>query len=244
MSLWIGTSGFQYPEWKPAFYPADLPTKRMLPFYAQQFSTTEINYTFRRIPSESTLLNWKEATPATFKFSFKAPQRITHFARLRDCGPIFNDFINAISEMKTKLGPVLLQLPPNFQKDLARLGAFLEEVSSSVRIAFEFRHASWFDDEIFSILAQHKAALCVAESEDLATPPTSTTSFGYLRLRREDYTRKDIERWAEFIQGQSKWRETFIYFKHEEKALGPQFARQMIDSLEKKSAIAKRGMRS
>ena len=224
---WIGTSGFQYPEWKGKFYPEDLSAKRMLPFYAERFSSTEINYSFRRIPSEKTLSNWSAATPGEFKFSFKAPQRITHFAKLVDCGAVLKVFLEAIRKIGEKLGVVLFQLPPHFKKDAALLASFLDTAASRARAAFEFRHVSWFDEEIFSILREHNTALCIAENEDLQTPAVATADFGYLRLRREDYTAAQLKKWGKFIAEQKQWREQFIYFKHEERAVGPKFAHQM-----------------
>lgn len=231
MQAWVGTSGFQYPEWKGSFYPAELSAKKMLPYYAERFSTTEINYTFRRIPSKTTLANWESATPAHFKFAFKAPQRITHFARLKDCGETVRFFAHVISDLKKRLGPVLFQLPPKFPKDGHLLGTFLATLPSSIKTAFEFRDASWFDDEIFAILKHHNAALCIAETDTLMTPRIATANFGYLRLRREDLTRKQIKSWAEFVNAQTKWKETFVYFKHEDQGLGPKFASQMIQAL-------------
>lgn len=224
---WIGTSGFQYPEWKGKFYPDDLSAAKMLPFYGERFNSTEINYSFRRIPSEKALTTWSATTPEQFKFSFKAPQRITHFARLLDCTETLNYFVRALAPILPKLGVVLFQLPPQFQKDGPRLTAFLETVPPRLKVAFEFRHASWFDDEIFSTLRRHKTALCIAENEDLKTPPIATASFGYLRLRREDYTATHLKRWAKFIREQTQWRDTFIYFKHEVRAVGPEFGKQM-----------------
>lgn len=229
---WIGTSGFQYPEWKGKFYPSELSAPKMLPFYAERFSSTEINYSFRRIPSEKTLNAWSAATPTHFKFSFKAPQRITHFARLVDCADTLTLFVNALARIEPKLGAVLFQLPPQFKKDAARLAAFLDTLPPGLRAAFEFRHPSWFDDEIFNTLRRHKIALCIAENEELKTPPISTANFGYLRLRREDYTSAQLKEWAKFIGNQTHWRETFIYFKHEERAVGPGFAEMMRALLE------------
>lgn len=220
---WVGTSGFQYPEWKGKFYPNDLSAAKMLPCYADRFSTTEINYSFRRIPSESTISKWAGATPQQFKFSFKAPQRITHFAKLGNCQEILGVFVKAISLMNHKLGVVLFQLPPQFKKDAQRLSEFLPLLPNETRSAFEFRHESWFDDEVFEILKRFNVALCVAENEEFKVPPVSTSNFGYLRLRREDYTTTDLAKWADWISEQP-WKETFIYFKHEELAVGPRFA--------------------
>jgi uncharacterized protein YecE (DUF72 family) len=230
--IWTGTSGFQYPEWKGAFYPDDLPARRMLPFYAQRFSSTEINYSFRRIPSEKALLNWSALTPSEFRFSLKAPQKITHAARLRDCAEAVSFFARSVSNLSDKLGAILFQLPPDFTKDAARLSGFLKVVPSRIRPAFEFRHESWFNEEIFSILRDHNAALCLAENEELATPRVATANFGYLRQRREDYNAAALKSWTAFVLQQKKtWGDTNIYFKHEERGVGPKFASKMIAML-------------
>ncbi len=232
MKYWIGTSGFQYPEWKGKFYPEKIPLAKMLPYYAGEFSSTEVNYTFRRIPAEKTIVAWSQATPADFRFSFKAPQRITHFARLRGCLEQVDAFQRAISAADEKAGPVLFQLPPNFPKDIAVLQDFLAGLPRTMRAAFEFRHESWFDDSTFETLQAANAALCIAENEELATPPIATADFGYLRLRREDYTPAQIHHWSAWIEEQQPaWAETFVYFKHEEQAVGPGFARQMLKAV-------------
>ena len=234
MNLWVGTSGFQYPEWKGAFYPEKMPASKMLPFYAEHFATTEINYTFRRIPAEKTVVAWSDVTPEQFRFAFKAPQRVTHFAKLRDCAEVLRIFHNAIAVAGQKLGPVLFQLPPSFTKNVDVLRAFLADLPAGMRAAFEFRHNSWFDEVVFETLRAANAALCIAENEELATPPVVTADFGYLRLRREDYTTADIQRWAEFVASQKKqWAEAFTYFKHEETAVGPKFAQQFLSILSK-----------
>lgn len=176
MTHWIGTSGFQYPEWKGKFYPADLSAARMLPCYAAHFPTTEINYSFRRIPSSSTLEKWASATPAPFRFSLKAPQKITHFARLRDCADPANFFLTTVRALGPKLGCVLFQLPPALKADPSLLRDFLSSLHDPPRLAFEFRHPSWFTDETYRILHHARAALCVAESEDLCTPSEATAS--------------------------------------------------------------------
>jgi uncharacterized protein YecE (DUF72 family) len=228
MKLWIGTSGFQYPEWKGKFYPEALPASKMLAFYAERFPSTEINYTFRRIPAAKTILNWTSGTPARFRFSFKAPQRITHFSKLRGCQEVLEVFAKAISAADEKLGPVLFQLPPNFVKDVEVLRAFLADTPTGLRAAFEFRHESWFDDAVFQVLREANAAFCIAENEELATPVAATADFGYLRLRREDYTTAQIKKWAASIKDQQRtWSEAFVYFKHEERGVGPGFARKM-----------------
>ncbi len=233
MHIWAGTSGFQYAEWKGGFYPEKISAAKMLPYYAEHFPTTEINYSFRQIPSEKAISNWAAATPDRFRFSFKAPQKITHFARLRHCSETLKELHGAIKPLDEKLGVVLCQLPPNFQKDIDVLKAFLEEWPAGLRVAFEFRHASWFDDGVFALLKTHGAALCIAEDADLAAPQVATADFGYLRLRREDYTAKELASWAAWIHGQkSSWKDAFIYFKHEDTGTGPRWAAELTKALE------------
>jgi len=227
MNIWIGTSGFQYAEWKGTFYPEDLAASKMLPFYAERLATTEINYTFRRIPSATTIENWKKLTPEKFRFALKASQRITHFAKLRDCQDTLAYFFGIISQLGDRLGPVLFQLPPNFKKDADVLGSFLRELPA-MRAAFEFRHESWLDEEIFTLLRERNVALCLADTEKLAAPTVVTADYGYLRLRREDYTSDDVARCAQFVrENEANWQDAFIYFKHEEAGIGPKLAAQM-----------------
>jgi uncharacterized protein YecE (DUF72 family) len=231
MKFWIGTSGFQYTEWKGNFYPEDLPAAKMLLFYAERFSTTEVNYTFHRIPAVKTIENWKQLTPENFRFSLKAPQKITHWSKLRDCADTLDYFCRVVSGLGERLGPVLFQLPPTFKKDADVLSSFLRELPS-MRAAFEFRHESWFDDEIFDLLKKRNIPLCIADTDKLATPKEITADYGYLRLRREDYAKTDIERWAKFVREQkTKWRDIFVYFKHEEAGIGPKLAKQMMELL-------------
>lgn len=232
MKLWTGTSGFQYPEWKGKFYPEKMPASKMLAYYGERFSSTEVNYTFRQIPAEKTILKWCGETPERFKFSFKAPQRVTHFAKLRKCGEILHVFQNAIAPAGPKAGAVLFQLPPNFVKDVELLGTFLDEVPKKMRVAFEFRHESWFDDAVFDTLRKRNAALCVAENEELATPAVVTADFGCLRLRREDYTDAQIAKWADWIRQEgAAWSDAYVYFKHEEQCVGPAFAGKLLELL-------------
>ena len=200
----------------------------MLPFYAERLATTEINYTFHRIPAAKTIDNWKQLTPENFRFSLKAPQKITHFAKLRDCADTLRYFYDVVSALEAKLGPVLFQLPPNFKKDTFVLGDFVNGLPGGIRTAFEFRHESWFDEEVFDLLKATKTALCIADSEKLTAPKVSTANWGYLRLRREDYSKIDIEHWVEFVRAQHGWDDVFIYFKHEEAGIGPKLAAQMM----------------
>ena len=231
MSIWVGTSGFQYKEWKGIFYPEDLPASKMLSFYAERLFTTEINYTFHRIPSAKTIDGWYKGTPERFKFSLKAPQKVTHFAKLRNCGDTLRYFWQVVTDLEAKLGVVLFQLPSTLKKDVELLHAFLNDLPPTMRAAFEFRHESWLDDETFALLRARNAALCLAESEKLSTPAVATADFGYLRLRREDYQESDIARWAEVIRANNSWSEVFVYFKHEESGVGPRFAGQLLQLL-------------
>ena len=232
MNHWIGTSGFQYAEWKGTFYPEDLSTAKMLAFYAERFSTTEVNYTFRRIPSPKTIQNWWEGTPERFKFSLKAPQKVTHFAKLKNCDDTMRYFCQVITDLEAKLGPVLFQLPPNFKKDTAVLADFLACVPAGLRAAFEFRHPSWFDEEVFALLNGKNIALCIAESADLSAPVVATADYGYLRLRREDYAEADMARWADAIkEKEGVWPDVFVYLKHEESGMGPRLAKQLMELL-------------
>ena len=168
--IWIGTSGYNYPEWKGSFYPPTLPAAKMLPYYAERFPTVEINYTFYRTPTEKIVSGWSEATPPVFKLTLKAPKRITHDARLRDCGDRVRQFLETAATLESKLGALLFQLPPNFKKDLALLETFLDAFPPRVCAAFEFRHASWFDADVFDALRRRHLALCVADSEKLSAP--------------------------------------------------------------------------
>lgn len=241
MNHWIGTSGFQYPEWKGTFYPADMPTSKMLGFYTEHFATTEVNYSFRRIPSPKTIQNWWQGTPERFKFSLKAPQKVTHFAKLKNCEDTMRYFCQVICDLEAKLGPVLFQLPPALKRDTGLLAAFLEDVPAGLRAAFEFRHPSWFDEEVFAVLNAKNIALCIAESADLSAPVVATADYGYLRLRREDYMDADMERWATAIREKEKvWPDVFVYLKHEESGTGPRLAKQLIDQLESEGRASAR----
>jgi len=232
VAIWVGTSGYNYPEWRGSFYPEKFATTKMLPFYAERLSTVEINYTFYRSPTPAILAGWSQQTPQTFKFTLKAPKRITHDARLRDCAEPLGRFVGTAATHGPKLGMLLFQLPPFFKKDLAVLDAFLEALPREASAAFEFRHHSWLDDEVFARLKARNLALCIADSEKSSTPIEITADCAYFRLRDEGYTPRDIERWARTIEDRtSGCRDVFVYFKHEEAGKGPQFARQLKDAL-------------
>ena len=230
--IWIGTSGYNYPEWKGSFYPPDLPAAKMLPYYAARFPTVEINYTFYRMPSEKLVTGWAAQVPSPYRLTLKAPRRITHDSRLRNCGELVSAFCQVAQTLGDKLGALLFQLPPNAKKDLALFDAFLAELPPKAPAAFEFRHLSWLDEEVFERLQARNLALCVADSEKLSTPVRVTADYAYFRLRDEGYTADDIGRWAETIaRATAGCRDEFVYFKHEEEGKGPELARLLIERL-------------
>ena len=224
MRYLIGTSGYNYPEWRGSFYPEKFPTAKMLAYYAERFNTVEVNYTFYRMPTEALLDGWSRGTPDGFTFTLKAPRRITHDARLQRCDELTQAFCRTASTLGPKLGVLLFQLPPNFKRDDAVFAAFLETLPHGARAAFEFRHESWHDEAVFAALRQRNLALCVADSEKMSTPVVRTADYTYFRLRDEGYQRADVERWGTVIAGLAPARDAFVYFKHEEQGKGPEFA--------------------
>ena len=231
MILRAGTSGYSYAPWKGVFYPKKLPAAKMLAHYATQLPTVEINNTFYRMPKPEVITKWGEEVPADFRFAIKAPQRITHQARLSETA---NDAVEVLAAgtrgIGEKLGPVLFQLPPFMRKDLGRLQSFLETLktrAAGLRPAFEFRHASWFEPDVFEALAAGGAALCISEADALATPLVATTGWGYLRLRRQDYGPEEVAAWADRIAAQP-WGEAYVFFKHEDEGKGPALAAELL----------------
>jgi uncharacterized protein YecE (DUF72 family) len=231
MRFLIGTSGYNYPEWRGSFYPERFPTARMLAYYAERFDTVEVNYTFYRMPTEGLLDGWSKGTPEGFTFTLKAPRRITHDSRLQQCVDLTQTFCRTAATLGSKLGVLLFQLPPNFKRNDAVLTAFLGSLTPGIRAAFEFRHESWHDDVVFGALRARNLALCIADSEKMSTPVVSTADYTYFRLRDEGYKPADIDRWGSVIGGLTPARDAFVYFKHEEQGKGPEFARLLIDSL-------------
>ena len=227
-ALHAGTSGWAYAQWKPAFYPEKLPQKKFLEYYASQLNSVEVNYTFRAFPSVSLVAGWLAATPEGFRFSFKAPQVITHIKRLRDCHEAVERFVTVREPRRAagKLGPLLFQLPPNFKANAAQLGDFLAAPAlvgpNAPLVAFEFRHESWFCEEIYSVLRARNAALCIAESDDLRTPEVHPAdTFSCYRLRRSGgYSPEEIAAFAGRFSALTKERELYIYFKHEDEPTG------------------------
>ena len=224
MRLLVGTSGYNYDAWKGRFYPEGLPAKKWLAYYAERFATVEINYTFYRNPNRKTYENWAAETPPAFSFALKASQRITHRARLKEAAEPLQFFCDGSTALGDKRGPILFGLPPNLEKDLPRLQAFLTLLPNDVRAAFEFRHASWLDEETFATLRSAGAALCIADAAELETPCVATAPWGYLRLRREDYDDAALDRWADRIRAAGWTDDVLVYFKHEDEAKGPALA--------------------
>jgi uncharacterized protein YecE (DUF72 family) len=230
MQFFVGTSAFSEPKWKGTFYPKSLPAKEMLKYYAERFNAVEINSSYYRMPSARNLRPWLADVPKGFHFVFKAPQAITHFKRLKDAGDLARTFLQETSVLKAHRGSLLFGLPPNFKKDVSRLQQFLTHLPKGTRVAFEFRHASWFDDETFSCLRSHGCALCLNDDKE-DSPWTEklvrTTDWGYLRLRRTAYTTRALATWIKKLKAQ-KWREAYVFFKHEKTDTGPKFAARFV----------------
>jgi uncharacterized protein YecE (DUF72 family) len=229
VKLRVGTSGFAYKEWKGSFYPDRIKAEDMLRFYGERFGTVEINNTFYRMPSASVLERWAGEVPDDFAFVLKASRRITHEKRLHDADDSVLHLLETATALGPKLGPVLYQLPPNMKKDLERLRAFLRSLPGRPAAAFEFRHPSWYDDEVLDSLRARGAALCLADTDEGEdAPPVATAPWGYLRLRRAAYGDAELATWVERVRGFG-WNEAFIFFKHEEAGTGPKLAARFIE---------------
>jgi uncharacterized protein YecE (DUF72 family) len=229
MGLYVGTSGYSYKPWKGTFYPEDLPAHQMLRFYGGHFRSVEINSTFYGMPKVSTLEQWADAVPADFQFALKAPKQLTHVRQLVDAGDLVSRLLEVGGALTKHRGPLLFQLPPTSKKDVPRLRAFLSLLPSRFRAAFEFRHPSWFDEEVLGLLRNARAALCIADAGgDLEVPFVATTHWGYLRLRRPDYDDAELKGWAKRVQEQG-WRDVYVFFKHEDEAKGPRMAKRYME---------------
>lgn len=229
MSLYVGTSGYSYDPWKGKFYPPNFPNDQMLAFYGARFRAVEINNTFYHLPTLESVKSWTKKVPGDFRFALKAPQAITHRLRLQNADAVVTQFLEVAKALGRRLGPLLFQLPPNFKKDLPRLSAFLKILPRRRRIAFEFRHPSWFDDEVLALLRARRVALCIADDDnDLHVPFAATTDWGYLRLRRPDYSARELVQWLKRIREQV-WRDTFVFFKHDDQANGPRLAQRFLE---------------
>jgi uncharacterized protein YecE (DUF72 family) len=229
MELLAGTSGYSYKEWLGHFYPEKLPAAEMLRYYSERFATVEINNTFYRMPPEAMLAQWLTQVPESFTFTLKAPRRITYDKRLLDVESHVAEFLRRAAILGDRLGVVLFQLPHYLKKDLPRLRAFLELLAAGGRVAFEFRNDTWHGDDVFDALASRNAMLCVTDTDEGETPFVSTSDWGYVRLRRTFYDDADLERWAAKIAAKGLSR-TFVYFMHEDEALGTRFAGKLMQS--------------
>ncbi|MGA9593221.1 MAG: DUF72 domain-containing protein [Candidatus Acidiferrales bacterium] len=232
-TIYAGTSGWAYTSWKRGFYPPTLASKDFLRHYATRLNSVEVNYTFRQLASAETLSEWVDATGASFRFAVKAHQTITHIKRLRDAAAITGEFFESIEPLRKarKLGPVLFQLPPNFKCDIARLREFLAELPKRLRVAFEFRHESWFVEEVYAALRKKGVALCLAESEKIETPEVRTADFCYLRLRKPSYTPKDV---IGRVRRLARDGDVYVYFKHEDTPEGALNAEALLQTTQKK----------
>ncbi len=228
MELLAGTSGYSYKEWKGAFYPEKLPAAQMLRFYAGHFRTVEINNTFYRMPAETMLARWAEEVPPGFAFTLKAPRRITHEQRLQDVDAAVAAFLQRAAVLGEKLGALLFQLPPFMKKDLPRLEAFLAALPADGRAAFEFRNPAWQDDAVYAALRARAAMICVTDTDAGETPLVSTSGCGYVRLRRTRYDDAELRTWAQRIAAQA-WTRAYVYFMHEDEALGARFAQRLTE---------------
>jgi uncharacterized protein YecE (DUF72 family) len=232
--FFAGTSGFAYPQWKPAFYPKNVPAKRFLEHYASRLNSVEINYTFRRLPSASTLANWTEMTPPGFSFAVKAHERITHFLRLKNAEEFTAAFFQAVEPLHAagRLGPVLFQLPPQLRCDLQLLDDFLSILPRAVRSSFEFRHASWLHDDVYRLLEKHGVCLCLAESEKLEIPQVLTAGFVYFRLRKPDYSPGDRSAIAASVHDLlAMGKDVYVFFKHDETPDGALYGEELLQRI-------------
>jgi uncharacterized protein YecE (DUF72 family) len=237
--VFLGCSGWAYPSWKPGFYPAQTPARKFLEYYATRLNSVEVNYTFRQLPQPATVEGWLAQTGPEFRFSFKAPQRITHMQRLKGCQDALQAFGEAIAPAvrAERVGLALFQLPPNMKADGDRLEAFLRDAQHlKLRMAFEFRHPSWFDAGTYRMLERAEAALCVAESDELETPEIRTASFACYRLRRSRYSPKQLANVAERLSRQAERGEVFAYFKHEDEPAGALRAATVHELVERRAS--------
>lgn len=228
MDIYAGTSGYSYKEWKGPFYPEKLPANKMLAYYAEHLPAVEINNTFYRLPKPSLLKAWLDQVPETFRFSIKAARRITHIKRLKDAREETEYLLETLKALGSALGVVLFQLPPFLRADLSLLDDFLELLSGDTPAAFEFRHPSWFEERVFSRLRKRNIALCMADTGDTQRDLISTADWGYLRLRRPDYTDEDLKVWAKRVNAQD-WSKAFVFFKHEDEGAAPKLATRLLE---------------
>ena len=227
--IYVGTSGYSYKEWKGSFYPEKLPANEMLAYYAERFNAVELNNTFYRLPKPEMIENWKSQVPEDFRFTMKASQGITHFRRLKDATPATRFMLERVAPFEERLGAVLFRLPEDFKRDLARLETFLKGLPAKMPAVFEFRHESWFDDEVLELLRSHKRVLCVSDRDEMPLNHIDkTAAWGYVRLRRVNYSDADLKAWSKRIKAQ-KWKHTYVFFKHEDEGTGPKLAKRFVE---------------
>lgn len=228
MNLFVGTSGYSYKEWKGNFYPEKLPAKDMLAYYATRLPAVEINNTFYRLPQKSVLENWKDQVPENFRFSVKASQRITHFKRLNGVTDETKYLLETAAALGERLGPVLFQLPPNMKKDLPRLESFLENLPRETKATWEFRHPTWLEDDVLELLSRYNQPLCISDTDDMPVNHVDkTANWGYLRLRRVNYSAENLSEWLQRVRDQN-WDYAYVFFKHEDEGTGPKLAGEFL----------------
>jgi uncharacterized protein YecE (DUF72 family) len=226
--IYVGTSGYSYKEWKGSFYPEKISAKDMLAYYASRLQAVELNNTFYRLPQPSMVESWKAQVPDNFRFSVKASQVITHFRRLKDAGAQTRAMLKIVSALEDRLGAVIFRFPEDFKKDLGRLEKFLKELPVHPPVTFDFRHPTWFDDDVLALLRSQNRALCVSDADVMcADHIDKTADWGYLRLRRERYSDADLKKWIKRVRAQD-WKTTFVFFKHEDEGTGPKLAARFI----------------
>lgn len=228
MTLYVGTSGFSYKEWKGSFYPEKISPKEMLSYYASRLQAVELNNTFYRRPEKSMVESWKAQVPDNFRFSVKASQGITHFRRLKDAGDATRLMLESVSALEDRLGAVIFRMPENFEKDIKLLETFLKELPHDTPAVFDFRHPTWFDDEVAALLRSQSRVLCTSDIEELpGSDIVKTADWGYVRLRRVRYSERELKEWISRIKAQD-WKHTFVFFKHEDEGTGPKLAAQFV----------------
>jgi uncharacterized protein YecE (DUF72 family) len=231
--LYVGTSGYSYKEWKGSFYPETIPAKDMLSYYASRLQAVELNNSFYRMPQPGMIESWKAQVPANFRFSVKAPQVITHFRRLKDAAPQTRIMLKTISALEDRLGAVIFRMPEDMKKDLGRLEKFLKVLPADPPVAFDFRHPTWFDDDVLALLRSQNRVLCVSDADVMSADDiVKTADWGYLRLRRGNYSDAALKKWVKRVRAQD-WKTTFVFFKHEDEGTGPKLATRFVALSEK-----------
>jgi uncharacterized protein YecE (DUF72 family) len=226
--IYVGTSGYSYKEWKGSFYPEKIPAEEMLSYYAEHLQAVELNNTFYRLPRPGMVEAWKAQVPDNFRFTVKAPQTITHFRRLKDAAAVTQSMLKTVSALEHRLGAVFFRFPEDMTKDLERLETFLKDLSPDIRATFEFRHPSWFDDDVLALLRSHNRALCISDRDEMPMDHIDKTAdWGYLRLRRVNYLESDLLKWIKRVRAQH-WKDTYVFFKHDDEATGPKLAAQFV----------------